>query len=117
MARSQNTTIGFPLLQILLAVNRVTRLSVLPVLSDLFDALRDEGRQLVRKSAFGLLYPQTHKIQNNGYSYVESSQIRTHVCAHFLVVDQISSPLGVPSHGTCAVALVEVFAGLLGVQR
>jgi len=49
-------------------------------------------------------------------SYVEASQIRTHVCAHFLVVDKVSSKLGVLTHGTGAVALVEVLAGLLGVE-
>lgn len=50
-------------------------------------------------------------------SYVEASQIGTHVCAHFLVVDEVSSELGVLTHGTGAVALVEVLAGLLGVER
>ena len=50
-------------------------------------------------------------------SYVEARQIGTHVCAHFLVVDLVSSPLGVSAHGTGAVALVEVLAGLLGGER
>lgn len=50
-------------------------------------------------------------------SYVEAGQIGTHVCANFLVVDLVSSPLGVSAHGTGAVALVEVLAGLLGVER
>ena len=59
--------------------------------------------------------PQLHP--NYNLSYVEASQIGTHVCAHFLVVDEISSELGVLTHGTGAVALVEVLAGLLGVER
>jgi hypothetical protein len=46
VARSQNTTIGLPLLQILLAINSSTRLSVLPVLRYLLNALCDERRQL-----------------------------------------------------------------------
>jgi hypothetical protein len=53
--RSQHTTIRLPLLQVLLSINRRARLVVLPVLGDLFNALRDERRQLKenhRKSAF-----------------------------------------------------------------
>lgn len=51
------------------------------------------------------------------YSYVEACQIRTHICAHFLVVDNVSSPLGVSAHGAGAIALVVVVTGLLGGER
>jgi hypothetical protein len=50
-------------------------------------------------------------------SYVEAAQIRTDICAHFHVVDNVSSVLCVRTHGTGAVSLVVVFAGLLGVER
>jgi hypothetical protein len=46
VARSQNTTIRLPLLQVLLAINSSARLSVLPGLRDLLNALCDEWRQL-----------------------------------------------------------------------
>jgi hypothetical protein len=114
--RSQNTTILLPLPQVLLAINRSARLSVLPVLRNLLNALRDERRQLLQKPCQHFL-PQLTSISLDPFSYVEARQIRTHVCAHFLVVDNVSSPLGVSAHSTGAVALVVVFAGLLGGER
>jgi hypothetical protein len=93
---------------------------VLPVLRNLLNALSDERRQLFRKrknqsqqtipSSIALFWIVFS-------SYVETCQIRTHICAHFLVVDNVSSPLGVSAHGAGAVSLVVVFAGLLGGQR
>lgn len=67
-----------------------------------------------QRSASNSLILSTQILQN---TYVEIRQVRADVRAHFLVVDLVAAVLGVPAHGAGAVALVEVLAGLLGVER
>lgn len=76
-----------------------------------------KGVNCAEKRHVSILLPLSTKIFLDLISYVEARQIGTHICAHFLVVDNVSSPLGVSAHGTGAVALVVVVAGLLGGER
>lgn len=79
--RSQNTTIRLPLPQVLLAVDRSARLSVLPVLGDLLNALCDKRCQLGGKKVSAnhplpncilIIISLTLKPARSGHTYVRT---------------------------------------------
>lgn len=50
-------------------------------------------------------------------TYFETSQVRTHICSHFVPVYYVASMLGMPSHRAGPVSFVVVVRALFGRER
>lgn len=49
--------------------------------------------------------------------YLEILQVGAVVCSDFGPVDNVASPLGMPTHGACSVAFIVVVRTLFGRER